>query len=406
MVVGIFTDTFFPEINGVATSVILLKRELEKLGHTVYVVTSSNPALRKAPDIINTFRMPSAPVIFLPSRRAAVVYKRSVARKVRALNLDIIHTNTEFALGMFGKLMGVALNLPVVHTYHTLYEDYVHYITKGRMPTLSLELAKLFSRKYCNSCQSIVVPTDKTRDLLLEYNVTKPIDVVPTGIDIGPFRRKESEEAEIKGLKAKYGIRENDKVILYVGRLAKEKNILVVMGQLPKYIAKNPNTKFLMVGDGPLRKELAEEAAKIGILGNVIFTGEQPWSSIDKFYKMGDVFISASLSETQGLTFIEAMASGLPVIAKKDRSVEKLILDGYSGYVFEEDNDIPSILEKVFEDDGFTKQISANAQQMAEQNSSAQFANSIEGIYQKTMDNWRLTKGSDKIGKRILKKII
>ncbi|MCL2165074.1 MAG: glycosyltransferase family 4 protein [Oscillospiraceae bacterium] len=406
MVIGVFTDTFFPEINGVATSVILLKRELEKIGHTVYVFTSSNPALKKRPDIMGTFRMPSAPFIFLPSRRFAVVYKRSIARKVRSLNLDIVHTNTEFSLGMFGKLMAAALGVPVVHTYHTLYEDYVHYITKGMIPTASLEVAKLFTRKYCNSCQSVIVPTDKVKDLLLDYNVIRTIDVIPTGIDIGPFRRSESDDEDVRRLKERYGICETDKVILYVGRIAKEKNILAVMKQLPKYMLNNPKTKFVLVGDGPLKKEIKEIAASAGVSNNVVFTGEQPWNQIDKFYKMGDVFISASLSETQGLTFIEAMACGLSVIAKRDRSVEKLLIDGETGFFFDDDNEIPELLKRVFDNEDVRRKISANAVKTAEQNSSVQFAKSVERVYQRTLDNWKLNEDSENLRKKILNKII
>ena len=407
MVIGIFTDTFYPEINGVATSVILLKKELEKLGNSVYVFTSNNPALKECGDIDNTFRLPSAPFLFLPSRRVAVVYKRSIAHKIRSLNLDIVHTNTEFSLGMFGKLIAAALNIPVIHTYHTLYEDYVHYISKGRLVAFTTEMAKLFSRFYCNNSHAIIVPTEKTRDLLLSYNVYKHIDVIPTGIDIEPFRYKSTDEQKIKSLKAYYGISEKDRVILYVGRLAWEKNIHVIVKQLPKYI-KNyaPNTKLLLVGDGPLKKELMRIAEANGILDNIIFTGEQPWREINNYYKMGDAFISASLSETQGLTFIEAMAAGLPVIAKKDRSVEKLIIDGHSGCLFESDDEIPAVLSKVFDDESLRRKISANAVRIAEDNSAERFARSVLDSYNNTLISWESRGDRTVIGKKILNKLI
>ena len=406
MVVGIFTDTFYPEINGVATSVLLLKRELENLGNSVYVFTSNTPVLKKCEDIENTFRLPSAPFVFLPSRRVAVVYKRSVAHKIRSLNLDIIHTNTEFSLGMFGKLMAAALNIPVVHTYHTLYKDYVHYISKGRMTTFSLELARMFSRSFCNNCHSLIVPTEKTKDVLLEYNVDRPIDIIPTGIDIGPFRRKESDEGEIRALKEKFGIGENDRVVVYVGRLAKEKNIHVVVEQMPKYISEAPNTKLLLVGDGPLKKRIKEIASAGGFLGNVVFTGEQPWSQINKFYKMGNVFISASLSETQGLTFIEAMAAGLPIVAKRDRAVEGLVVDGHSGYIFDSDDEIPSILSKVFDNDGLRMSMGANAVRTAELYSSGQFAKSVLESYQKALASWDVSGVQARLSNRILSRIV
>jgi 1,2-diacylglycerol 3-alpha-glucosyltransferase len=409
MVAGIFTDTFYPEINGVATSVALLKRELEKLGHTVYVVTCSNPALKGGADVANTFRLPSAPFLFLPSRRMAVLYKKSVARQIKSLGLDIIHTNTEFSLGMFGKLMAAALNKPVIHTYHTLYEDYVHYITKGKFPHLSSEMAKLFSRKFCNTCDAIVTPTEKTRDLLLEYSVDRPISVIPTGIDIEQFSGAAAGAAgaaELAALRGELGIGPGDKVILYVGRLAKEKNIDGVVSHLPGYMRANPGTKFLLVGDGPWKGEIEALARAGGIGGSVIFAGERPWRDIAKFYKLGDVFISASLSETQGLTFIEAMAAGLPVLAKRDRSVEKLIYDGQTGCLFDEDAEIPGKLSAILGDAPFRERLVSGALGIAAQNSSAQFARSIAAAYEDTIRDWRPTWKEHILSKKVMQKII
>ena len=406
MRVGIFTETFFPEINGVATSVLLLQRELEKRGHTAYVFTSSNPKMKHEEDVPHTFRLPSAPFIFLPSRRMAVVYNKRVARQIESLNLDIVHTNTEFSLGMFGKLSAAVLNKPVIHTYHTLYEDYVHYITRGHFKHFSTEMAKLFSKTYCNSCDAIVVPTDKTRDLLLQYNVERPISVIPTGIDIEPFRKKDGDCEEIRAIKKKYGIREDDKVVLYVGRLAKEKNIDAIVTNLPAYIQKNPKTKFLIVGDGPWKKEIENEAHNRGIGNHIIFTGEQPWKDISKFYKLGDVFVSASLSETQGLTFIEAMAAGIPVLAKRDRSIEKLILDNCSGCIFTEDHEIPQKLQQILGDADFGGRLAKNGLEIAEKNSSERFAQNIERAYEETIKVWVDSGKRHKLNKKLIKKLI
>ena len=388
MVVGIFTDTFYPEINGVSTSVSLLKRELEKKGHSVYVVTSSNPALKYVPDVSNTYRLPSAPFIFLPSRRFAVVYKKNIAHKISKLNLDVIHTNTEFSLGFFGKLIAASLNKPVIHTYHTLYKDYVHYITKGRFPNISADMARAYSRAYCNSCCKIVTPTDKTRDLLLEYEVERPIEVIPTGIDLDQFAPAPGDDKKIALIKAELGIGANERVLLSVGRVAKEKSLDVIVRQLPEYFKTHKNEKFLIVGDGPFRPDIAALAKSLGISDKVIFAGERPWSEISLFYKMGSVLISASLSETQGLTFIEAMAAGTPVLAKKDRSVDKIVIDGYSGCVFEENAQIPALLNKIQQDKPFREAIIANSYEIAVQNSSKRFGERIETLYETTVREW------------------
>jgi 1,2-diacylglycerol 3-alpha-glucosyltransferase len=406
MVVGIFTDTFYPEISGVNTSVMLLKRELEKKGHDVYVFTCSNPALKYLPDIDNTFRLPSTPFLFLPSRRFAVVYQKKVAHKIGMLNLDIIHTNTEFSLGFFGKLVAASLNKPVIHTYHTLYKDYVHYLTKGHFPNFSAEMARTYSRMFCNSCCTIITPTEKTRDLLLEYNIERPIEVIPTGIDMDKFKTSPGDADKILKIKNELGIGPNERVILYIGRIAKEKNIDAIVRQLPEYFNTNKNEKMLIVGDGPYRSDLELLAKKLNISDRIIFAGERPWEEIASYYKIGSVFVSASLSEAQGLTFIEAMAAGIPVLAKKDRSVEKIIIDGYSGCLFDEDGQMPAMLAKIQGDRAFREKIITNAYEIAEQNSSVQFATKIERLYAKTLRDWDLLDKKYLLSNPVIKKIL
>ena len=406
MIVGIFTDTFYPEISGVNTSVMLLKRELEKKGHAVYVFACSNPALKYLPDIPNTFRLPSAPFIFLPSRRFAVVYQKSVAHKIGSLNLDIIHTNTEFSLGFFGKFVAASLNKPVIHTYHTLYKDYVHYLTKGHFPNFSADMARTYSRIFCNSCCTIVTPTEKTRDLLLEYNVERPIEVIPTGINIDKFRPLPGDADKIASIKTELGIGPNEKVILSVGRIAKEKNIGAIVKQMPEYFKTHKNEKMLIVGDGPYRPDIEALATSLGISDKVIFAGERPWEEIALYYKLGSVFISASQSEAQGLTFIEAMAAGIPVLAKRDRSVEKIVIEGHSGCLFDDDAQIPAMLGKIQGDKAFRDALIANAHGIAEQNSSGQFASRIELLYEKTLQDWHQLDKKYILSNPVIKKIL
>ena len=406
MVIGIFTDTFYPEISGVNTSVILLKRELEKKGHSVYVFTCSNPALKYLPDIDNTFRLPSAPFIFLPSRRFAVVYQKSLAHKISSLNLDIIHTNTEFSLGFFGKLVAASLNKPVVHTYHTLYKDYVHYLTKGHFSSFSAEMARSYSRLFCNRCCTIITPTEKTRDLLLEYEIDRPIEVIPTGIDISKFRPAPGDAERIAAIRAELGIKPNEQVVLCVGRIAKEKSIDAIVRQMPAYFKMHKDAKMLIVGDGPYRPDIEALTGRLNIADKVVFAGERPWEDIGLYYKLGSVFVSASLSETQGLTFIEAMAAGIPVLAKRDRSVESIIFDGHSGCLFDQDFEIPAVLNKIQSDKFFRDNLIKNAHHIASQNSAELFASRIERMYIKTLQDWDVQDKKYILSNPVIKKIL
>ena len=160
MNIGIFTDTYFPQLNGVATSVQTLRRELEKKGHQVYIFTPYDPRQQQETDD-HIFRLPSMPFIFVKNYRACFVCPPHILRKIHQLKLDIIHTQTEFSLGFLGKLISKTCGIPMVHTYHTMYEDYVHYIAGGHL--ISAEGAREFSRIFCNTAMAVIAPTKKNR---------------------------------------------------------------------------------------------------------------------------------------------------------------------------------------------------------------------------------------------------
>ena len=380
MNIGIFTDTYYPQINGVVTSIRTLEKELNKRGHKVYIFTTSNPNSKRA--LPRVFRLPSMPFIFLPSHRVGVLYSPKAVKIVKQLDLDIIHTKTEFSLGLFGKMMSKQLGIPIVHTYHTMYEDYVHYISKGKLTEFTPKMARTLSRLFCNRCDTVIAPTNKVKELLMEYGVKKPIEVVPTGINLEPFRKENYTKEEIIELRKQFGIQESDPVVLFIGRVAKEKSIDVVIRQMPALLQKLPNAKFLIVGNGPVKKDLEELCKELNVENSVIFAGEQPWDIIGKFYQAGDVFVSASVTETQGLTFAEAMAAKMPVVAKQDKSIEGIIQDHINGRVFTEDEELANILFELLTQKEVSIQLAENAAAMVEPLSSTHFGENIEKIYQ------------------------
>ena len=185
MNIGIFSDTFFPQLNGVATSIRTLATALEERGHNVYIFTPTDPRTNDADAEPNVFRLPSVPFVFVQNYRAAVLCPPSLRRKIDELQLDIIHTQTEFSMGMLGKLFSATRGIPMVQTYHTMYEDYVHYIGGGRI--ISQDMARDGSRIFCNAAMGVIAPTRKTEQLLTSYGVTKPISIIPTGINRHPM---------------------------------------------------------------------------------------------------------------------------------------------------------------------------------------------------------------------------
>lgn len=383
MNIAIFTDTYYPEVNGVVTSVMILKRELEKVGHKVYIFTTTNPEAKN--DDQNVFRLPSIPFLFLPSRRLGAVYSLKAANIFKKLDIDIIHTQTEFSLGFFGKQMAKQYGIPVVHTYHTMYKDYAHYISKGRFTGITNELARKFSRKYCNSCQAIIAPTNKVFDLLKSYRIVKPIKVIPSGIDLGMFSENNYTAREIEELRIKLGIDKKDYIILGIGRLAKEKSFDVIIQGMPQLLKKVPNAKLLLVGDGPSKDELKALANSLGCSSSIIFAGEQPWHSIARYYALGDVFVSASVTETQGLTIIEAMSAKVPVVVKRDKNTEGTIIHNKTGMLFNEDAELPDRVFKVLTDREKRQELVNNAYEKAIEFSSVCFAKNVLGVYMEVL---------------------
>lgn len=380
MKIGLFTDTYYPEINGVATSVFLLRQELEKRGHEVYVFTTTSPGSPEKEECV--YRVPSLPCVFLSERRVGMFYQHKLNGIIRGLKLDMIHTHTEFALGIFGRIAAAEFKIPTVHTYHTIYEDYTHYITPLHILEESAKaFARRYSRFFCNHGGHVIVPTEKVKRLLERYQVKTEISVIPTGIDLSKFDGSRYGEEVLAGKRAEAGLDGTEQVILYVGRVAQEKNIEELIKMLPPFFAKHTDAKFLLIGDGPALEGLRSLAEKENILDRLIFAGAKPWDEIGAYYALGNVFVSASRSETQGLTYIEAMAAGLPVVAKKDDCLQDVLQNGENGFSFETQEEFLAGLEAVLY--GPERAVySGNARRAVLPYSKEAYAERIERIYQ------------------------
>lgn len=382
--IGLFTDTYYPEINGVATSVLMLKTELEHRGHNVYVFTTTTPGSPEHE--FNVFRVPSLPCILITERRVGLFYQHRLASVIKKLNLELIHTNTEFSLGIFGRIMARDLKIPLIHTYHTIYEDYTHYVTHFKKLDKSAKAAvRTFTKVCCNTVEQVIVPTQKVKELLTNYSVKNDIAVVPTGINLKKFDKANYSKEEILLLREKFKIKETDKVILYLGRISREKNLQEVIDVMPEYLPKREDAKMVIVGNGPDKERLEKEVLRLKLEDRIIFTGEQPWDEIAKFYHLGDVFVSASQSETQGLTYIEAMASSLPLVAKEDRCLDDILVNGKNGYSFSNKEELINGLDSVLFS-GSDVDYGGNALEMVHKYSTEEFAVNIEKVYQKVIE--------------------
>ncbi|QEH69284.1 glycosyltransferase family 4 protein [Cellulosilyticum sp. WCF-2] len=384
MNIGIFSDTYSPQVNGVVSSILTLEKKLREQGHNVYIFTISHPDADDHSPYVH--RIASLPFIFLKDHRVGIIYSNKAVHKIKRLKLDIILSQTEFSVGIFAKLVAKKLDIPIVHTYHTVYEDYMHYVSKGI--EFSPKIARKYSKSFCNGVDGVVAPTKKTEKLLRSYGVKKPISIIPTGIDFSPFNCEKYAAEEILRLKETFQIPTTDPVILFVGRVAKEKSIDVLIEAMPLVLKKLPTAKLVIVGDGPSRLELEELATKLGVRDSVIFTGMQPWSGIGKMYQLGDVFVSASVTETQGLTFAEAMAAKLPIVAQEDESIAGLIRDGYNGLLFHNQEELSEALVTILSDSSYRENLANNALYSVKPLSAETFGLNAEAFYHEILDQF------------------
>ena len=386
MRVGIFTDTYKPQVNGVVSSITTLERELRRLGHKVYIITTTDP---DAPEVEpNVLRIPSVEFKPAPQYRLGLVYSSKIIKKIKKLDLDILHSQTEWGVGTFARFAASKLEIPLVHTYHTLYEYYTHYIFKGHMVAQAKKIAAAISKFYCEKCDSLIVPTRKVEEILYSYDVDKEMNIIPTGLDISKFYRKNYSEEDRIFVRESFGVEDTDFLCVYVGRVAEEKSIDVLIEMFSKI--EDPGYKFMIVGKsyGDVEEKLKEQAYSLGIQDKIIFVGEIPHEKVAIYYQIGDVFLNASISETQGLTFVEAMAAETPVNARYDLNLEDLIVKNNAGLVYRDTEEFIENIKKLKEDEEFKKRIIKNAFNVSQDYTAEKFGERVEELYKKTIEEY------------------
>ncbi|PLV59444.1 glycosyltransferase family 4 protein [Thermotoga sp. KOL6] len=372
MNIGMFSDTYAPQINGVATSIKIYKEKLTERGHKVVVVAPSAPRDEKDVLVVKSIPFPSE-----RQHRISIAPTKRILDFVRENKVQILHSHSPFFMGFKALKIQEEMMLPHVHTYHTLLPEYRHYIPKPFTPPR--KMVEHFSAWFCNLVNVVIAPTEDIKSELESYGVKRPIKVLPTGIEIEKF-----ENAKADDLRKKYGL-VNKKVILYVGRIAKEKNIEFLLHVFEK--VNSPDTVFVMVGDGPERKEVEEFARKRQL--NVVVTGYIPHEKIPKYYKIGDVFLFASKTETQGLVLLEALASGLPVVALKWKGVKDVLKGCEGAILIEKENteDFARILRNVLENHRLREELSEKGKDFVRKNWSVEFfVSKLEEIYLEALE--------------------
>jgi len=398
MKIGIFTDTYNPVVSGVVTSINMLEQEMKKRGHEVYIFAPSNSIKLEPKESQHLFTLRSVPLLVAKEykQRLAAFYSREIAKEIKEIGLDVIHTQSEFSVGHFGKIISRKFGIPFIHTYHTMWEDYTHYIlpVKGTRNIYPKRFVRNFSRSFVRKSECIITPSKKT-EKYLKYRCkinNKPIYIVPTGIDTKPFKKENFTDADRKSLRNSLGIKDNEKVIIFLGRVGEEKSIDVLLDNMPAIFKAMPDTKFLIVGDGPSKPDLEKQVEELKIVDKVIFTGKVPWQDVPRYYNIADVFVNASLTETQGLTFIEAMAAGLPVVARYAPNLTEYIYHNKNGMLVKKNSDFAKTIISILNNEKLANKLTSNAKTTVEQYSVEEFGDKLEMLYEEIIKSYKLKK--------------
>lgn len=373
MRIGLFSDSYKPYQSGVVTSISTLKEELNRYGHEVYIFAPSYPNYEdEEPDIHRYFSVPSPTN---PDFTLAIPGLSGMSSIIKKLSLDLIHVHSPFTMGWVGKLYANKHKIPLVFTYHTLYESYAHYVPVAQ--DLAREMASKFSTMFCNYCDHIVVPCPEIKDVLLAGEVLSPISVIPTGVPLEKFAG-----GNPNWLREQFSISPDKKILLFVGRLTKEKNIEFLIRAFQDIHQKMPSTVLVIIARGPLEQSLKELCEELGVREDVIFTGALPFETLVHAYNSADLFVFSSMTETQGLVLLEAMACGLPVVAVKASGVQDMVAHDVDGLLTEcrEDKFSDAVCRVLGSPDTYER-LRAGAYKKADTLSSTNMVKRLEELY-------------------------
>lgn len=324
MNIGFFTDSYRPYISGVVRSIDTFRKELTKMGHRVYIFAPNYPNCPKEEGV---YRFASLPSPTHPDFTLAIPFSLQLRRTLKKLDLQVIHTHSPFLLGKLGAKYAKRNNIPLVTTYHTLYEQYTtHYVPFAR--SISSKVVKKYTIDYCNECDLVVAPTNIIKDGIISGGVKTPVEVIPTGVDLDEYSKGDPSL-----LRQQLGKGPDTHILLSVGRLGYEKNIDFLLRAFQKILSFKPNTHLVLAGGGPQQSEFQQLAKDLGIDRYVTFAGMLPRHKLVNAYLGADLFVFASVTETQGLVIGEAKAAGLPVVAVDANGVSEMVKHGEDGYL-------------------------------------------------------------------------
>ena len=370
------SDMYENQINGVSGSVITLRDELRKKGHDVRVLSLSKTKeskMVKTDYLIGSFSVP-----LYPDVRQTLKFRDPLIKDIIKWNPDIVHIQTEFSIHKIAKKIVKKCKCPYVTTCHTFWEDYTSYLIPSK------KIGKAIARKVVKHAnkgsKAIIIPTEKMRGILDGYGIKIDQYAIPTGIDLSRFQKKYSQN-EKDALKEKLNIPKKAKILISLGRVAKEKNIDELVEFLPSLVKKDKDIILIIAGDGPYKKNIEDKVKELKMEDYVRFTGMVEPKNTYKYYGLGDVFVCSSTSETQGITYIEAQACGTPLICRYDKCLDNVLFDGENGYFFKNEKEYVDKVLKVLDDSKLRNNMKKKSLKLIDNFSKEKFGDKVEELY-------------------------
>ena len=376
MRVGIFTESYEPIINGVSTSVRTLIAQLEQAGHQVFVFTSRMPGYQD--DRAGVFRFPSMKALVEPNYRLPLPFSPHIMAAIPGLHLDIVHSQSPFLLGLVARQVARRAHIPLVSTNHTLYTEYAHYFPL--LPKWATREALIsLMRWYYNQCDHVLAPSQMTRQRLIDgYGVRTPVTVTPTGIPASPYLLKATRADTLTEL----GLPQDARILLYVGRLAPEKNLEMLLDAFGEISAAEPRAYLVLAGSGKSERSLKAMVRARNWEKRVVFTGFLGRTRLDPLYAASELFLFPSKTETQGLAVGEALAAGVPSIVVGEGGAPEAVHEAEDGFIIPDDpHQMASLALQLLHDPVLCRQMSEAARRYAEERTPEKVAARILGVY-------------------------
>lgn len=381
MKILITSDTYENQICGVDTSITTLKDQLIKQGHEVRLLALSNDNKSK---IVNNDYFIGSFSVRLIDFRQSLKFNDALIDDIISWNPDIIHVQTEWFSGRISKKISKKTNCPYINTCHTSWEDF----TSGLIPSKIIRrtISKILIKSCYDESSGIIAPSEKLLPHLKDMNINLPTYVIPTGVDLNRFNEKLTSEEE-KKLRSDLNINDNAKILVYIGRIAKEKNLDELIEFLPDLVLKDENIVLIICGEGPSMKHLKHKINDLNMQNHVRLTGVIQPKDTYKYYNLGKIFVSASTCETQGITYMEALASSLPLVCRYDESLDNVIENGYNGFTYNTKSEFIDYILKILNMSEDYETLKNNAFKSSEKFSKEIFGKNIETAYLDILNN-------------------